>query len=280
MHVLVTGATGFLGRRCIQLLLARGHEVTALARQSNALEGLAQSFSIPHTGFDILHDSLENFACEQKIDAVIHLAWASLGHYNDERHILEYFPKHLLFLQHIASLGVKNFTITGTSLEYGLKEGELKEDALCQPVTAYGKGKLDLYEKFSEFCSNASVKIKWLRLFYMYADDQPEKTLWGQLRKAHEAGLTEFNMSQGDQVRDYLHADAVADMIVCASMQNMTHGLINVGSGKKTQVIEIVQKFMEERQASFVLNRGFYPYPTYEPFSFWANIEKLSLFYK
>ncbi len=280
MHVLVTGATGFLGRRCIKLLLARGHEVTALSRQSDTLKKLAQNFSIPYMAFDILHDSLENFVCEQKIDAVIHLAWGNLGQYNEACHLVEYPLKHGLFLECLASLGVKNFTVTGTSLEYGLKEGELDEAMICQPVTAYGKGKLALYKKFSDFCLENSLYVKWLRLFYMYADDQPEKTLWGQLRKAHESGWAEFNMSQGDQVRDYLHADAVADMIVGASMQNTTQGIINVGSGKKTQVIEIVQKFMEERQSSFTLNRGFYPYPTYEPFSFWANIEKLSLFYK
>ncbi len=279
MHILVTGATGFLGRRCIKLLVARGYKVTALSRQSHALKTLARELSIPYIGLDILYDSLEKISSEQKIDAVIHLAWGNLSQYNDICHETKYPQKHLLFLQYLVSLGINNFTIIGTSLEYGLLEGALKEDMPCQPVTAYGKGKLDLYERFSAFCHEKSLIIRWLRLFYMYADDQAEKTLWGQLHKAHACGCAEFAMSQGDQERDYLHADTVADMIICASLQNHVQGVINVGSGEKTQVMEMVQKFMVENKASFHLSRGFYPYPAYEPFSFWANTEKLRTFY-
>ncbi len=149
----------------------------------------------------------------------------------------------------------------------------------CIPTTEYGKGKLLLYEKFSELSNTSFINLKWLRLFYMYADDQPERTLWGQLLKAYLAGQKEFNMSQGNQVRDYLHADTVADMIIRCCLQNQVYGIINVGSGRQTKVIELVQKFIDERHITIKLNKGFYPYPTYEPFAFWANIEKIGSFY-
>ncbi len=276
MHILITGATGFLGQKIVKHLAALGHTVHILGRDTEQLRHMAQQFSVAYTTYDITKDSPHHIILPHTIDRVLHLAWGRLNQYNDILHSTIYPSKHLKFLNILRDKGIKDFTILGTSLEYGLQEGELSENMHCTPVTEYGKGKLALYQNFSKICSHEKLCLRWLRPFYMYADDQAEKTLWGQLLQAHNTQAKEFNMSQGDQLRDYLHADTVAHMITQVSLQNDVQGIMNIGSGQGIPVIALVRKFMQEHHATFTLRRGFYPYPTYEPFAFWANVEKLN----
>ncbi len=277
MKIILSGANGFLGKRVFTQLNARGHTVIPMVRSIASLETLS-SFDLENSEFilfDIEKDRPEEIFI--KADAFIHLAWGNLLKYNDNSHVEIYPQKHLELLVHFANLGIKNFTVTGTSLEYGLLEGELLESMLCEPVTQYGIGKLKLYNDFVKYCTKSEISFKWLRLFYMYAEDQRSESLLGQLAKAYMGGAKEFNMSSGDQIRDYLHADAVADAITKSCLQNKVQGIINVGSGKGISVLDVVNKYLSERNAYIKLNRGYYPYPTYEPFAFWANVDKLAM---
>ena len=71
MKVLVTGATGFLGGKTIELILKEGHEVVALVRSTSNREGLPKNIEVREADlFD--ESSLEKVV--QDIDAVIHFA--------------------------------------------------------------------------------------------------------------------------------------------------------------------------------------------------------------
>jgi uncharacterized protein (TIGR01777 family) len=65
-HVLITGATGFIGRRLVAALAGAGHEVTVLARDSVKAAGLRPPFR--------LVTSLDQIAGDAAIDAVINFA--------------------------------------------------------------------------------------------------------------------------------------------------------------------------------------------------------------
>jgi nucleoside-diphosphate-sugar epimerase len=71
VKVLVTGATGFLGGKTIDLILKEGHDVVALVRSTSNREGLAKDIEIREADlFDV--SSLE--AAVKDVDAVIHFA--------------------------------------------------------------------------------------------------------------------------------------------------------------------------------------------------------------
>ena len=71
MKVLVTGATGFLGGKTIDLVLKEGHEVVALVRSTSNREGLPKDIEVREA--DLFNeDSLEKAV--QGVDAVIHFA--------------------------------------------------------------------------------------------------------------------------------------------------------------------------------------------------------------
>lgn len=71
MKVLVTGATGFLGGKTIELILKEGHEVVALVRSTSNTESLPKNIEIREADF-FDEASLENAV--RDVDAVIHFA--------------------------------------------------------------------------------------------------------------------------------------------------------------------------------------------------------------
>ncbi len=71
MKILVTGATGFLGGKTIELILKEGHEVVALVRSTSNTEGLPKNIEIREADF-FDEASLENAV--KDVDVVIHFA--------------------------------------------------------------------------------------------------------------------------------------------------------------------------------------------------------------
>ena len=78
MRVLVTGATGFLGRHVLVELVASGHEVIALTR--NKIE-IADTDMICGNLEDVEYLQPKIVACQP--DVVVHLAWQGIPDYSE-----------------------------------------------------------------------------------------------------------------------------------------------------------------------------------------------------
>ena len=116
---------------------------------------------------------------------------------------------------------------------------------------------------------------KWIRLFYMYGQGQNPNALLSQLQTALEKGDTIFNMSGGEQLRDYLPIEKVAEYIVIIALQNKVTGIVNCCSGKPIKVKQLVENYLKNNNLKIELNTGYYSYTTYEPMSFWGDNTKL-----
>ena len=96
-----------------------------------------------------------------------------------------------------------------------------------------------------------------------------------QLRKAVEAGHHTFNMSGGEQLRDYLPISDAAKYIVALSLAEHDLGIVNICSGIPVSVRNLVEAMIQEHGWSINLNLGYYPYPSHEPMAFWGCPKKL-----
>ena len=109
----------------------------------------------------------------------------------------------------------------------------------------------------------------------MYGQGQNQKSLVPQLLSAIEKEEEVFNMSMGNQLRDYLPIDKVIEYLFKISIQNKICGQINLCSGKPISVRELVEKIIQKNNSNIKLNLGYYKVPNYEPFAFWGNNLKL-----
>jgi nucleoside-diphosphate-sugar epimerase len=280
MRVLVTGATGFVGQHTVAKLLDRSDiEVIATgSRQDPAQPSWLNKLT--YVPFDITVDSsgIDLYAFFGKPDAVIHLAWPDLSNFKALAHIDTHWLHHYRFLTNLLNNGLTDLTTTGTCLEYGLQSGCLSEELPTMPTTAYGMAKDILRRALTLFLSarnSRNVSFKWLRLFYMFGTGQNPKSLLAQLETAALRGDTVFNMSKGEQLRDYLPVTEVADIIMQVALQQQITGAINCCSGQPVSVRTFVEQFMQDHNYCMTLNLGYYPYPDYEPLAFWGNNKKL-----
>ena len=82
-------------------------------------------------------------------------------------------------------------------------------------------------------------------------------------------------MSGGEQLRDYLPIQEVARLLSVMAVDHTDAGCVNLCAGKPIAVRELVEAWIEENDWPIELNLGHYPYPDYEPMSFWGSREKL-----
>ena len=208
-------------------------------------------------------------------DIAIHLAWEGLPNYKSSFHTEINLPRHKILLKNLIQNGLKDLTVTGTCLEYGMHEGCLTEDMIPEPANPYAVAKNELRIFLEELQTQFAFSLKWVRLFYMYGEGQNSKSLLSQLQTALDKGDEIFNMSGGEQERDYLPVEKVAEYTVTIALHNTISGIINCCNGKPIKVKQLVKNYLEETNQKIKLNFGYYPYPDYEPMSFWGDDTKL-----
>lgn len=276
MKILVTGATGFIGQYVIRELLKKPNlEVIAITRNVSHASTLDFYSRVKFLEMDLANLKPEVSESLADVEAVIHLAWDGLPNYKESFHIEKNLFDNYKFCKQLIESGVKNLTVVGTCFEYGMVDGCLNENMHPEPNNAYSIAKDSLRKFIEQLKIKNSFSFKWVRLFYMYGAGQAKNSLISQLEQAIERRDKEFNMSGGEQLRDYLPVSDVAANIVSCSLQTEISGIINCSSGKPISVRGFVENYLKERNVDMKLNLGYYPYADYEPMAFWGDNSKL-----
>jgi len=224
---------------------------------------------------DLKTSGSDAFRLAGKPDTLIHLAWGGLPNYKSAHHVDDELPAQYRFLEGLIRDGLQNLLVAGTCLEYGLQSGALNEEMETTPTTQYGIAKDTLRKQLEALRKTVPFRLTWARLFYSYGDGQSPNSLLPQLRLAVERGDKTFNMSGGEQQRDYLPVTEVARLLVALATNGRDNGIVNVCSGQPISVRALVERWLEENHWSIALGLGHYPYPDYEPMAFWGDRRKL-----
>lgn len=275
--ILVTGATGFIGQYVVDRLLSDGHTVIATSAHEEHARPLPWFDRVRYIPFDLadFDPAVDYYRFFNEPDAIIHLAWEGLPQYKAAFHLDINYPRHAALLDNVVRHGLRDITVTGTCLEYGLQEGCLREDMPVFPDNAYAIAKNELRKFLQDLESRFPVVVKWARLFYLYGKGQNPGSLYSSLRKALENGDKVFNMSGGEQMRDFLPVEKAAAYIVQLALQLNIRGIVNICSGQPVTVKQFVVNYLALMNSKITLNLGYYPYADYEPMRFWGDDSKL-----
>jgi dTDP-6-deoxy-L-talose 4-dehydrogenase (NAD+) len=247
-------------------------EVIAIVRDKSKLKGTDKVCVVE---LDISNYHADDYKRIHNPDILIHLAWQGLPSYKSPHHFETELPIQYGFLKGLISSGLPSLVVAGSSLEYGLQNGALSEEIVPCPCTPYGYAKYALSKQLFFLQKDYKFDLTWARLFYMYGDGQPKSSLLPQLEESVIKGEAVFNMSGGEQLRDYLPVDEVAMLIVQLSARGSNSGIVNTCSGKPTSVRNLVEHWLKSHNCNIKLNIGAYPYPDYEPMAFWGDNSKL-----
>lgn len=273
-RVAVSGASGFLGRHVLRALFDAGVRVVALTRAPDSLAGLADRLEVVEC--DISEPATDSFDRIGRPDVLLHLAWDGLPNYRSLHHFEIELPKHYAFLKCLIGGGLKSVVAAGTCFEYGIQSGALSESMETRPATPYGFAKDQLRRQLQFLQQQLTFRLTWARLFYTYGAGQAENSLWPQFQTAVSQKRAGFDMSGGEQLRDFLPVEEIAEHLVRLALLQTDAGVVNICSGRPTSVRALVESWIKESGVNIALNLGRYPYPEYEPMGFWGDSGKLT----
>lgn len=273
MRVLVTGATGFIGRQIVcRLLNEPGVQVIASGRNRAKAAGETWYGHAEFIEYDLKqelpHPLLTNY------DIVIHAAWEDYKAIRSLHHIETQIFYHISLLRNLMDHGVHTIVGIGSGFEFGLREGPQDDDDPTMPASPYALAKDTLHRFLAMMAKSRGVRFQWLRPFNLYGGGQHPESLFGQLDAALKRGDDSFNMSGGEQLRDYLDVKTAADFIVRLALNPTASGAINCSAGQPVSVRALVERYVAERGGSIHLNLGHYPYSSLEPMAVWGSNRK------
>ena len=273
MKVAVTGASGFVGRHVVAALVARGIAPVATLGPNTARPPWLSDLEVVR--LDTSKPPANPYSELGRPDVLLHLAWGGLPNYRSPHHIEQELPAHYDFLRSMVRGGLGTLLVAGTCLEYGMQSGALSEGLDPHPAIPYATAKDSLRRQLEQLCLLRPFHLTWARMFYLFGEGQSAASLLPQLRQAVADGAAGFDMSGGEQLRDYLPVDQAARHLVSLALTQRSNGVVNVCSGRAVSVRTMVERWIAENGWSIRLNLGKYPYPDYEPMAFWGDPLKL-----
>jgi nucleoside-diphosphate-sugar epimerase len=261
-RVLVTGATGFIGRQTLEPLRTRGFDVHPVGRAQ---------------GVDLLAPG----AAAQAVGAVrpthlLHLAWyAEHGRYWTATENLDWVGASLQLLRAFAEAGGTRAVVAGTCAEYDWDGDGRRAEAstALRPATLYGAAKHGLHEVATAYAGEAGVSLAWGRVFFCFGTHEPPERLVPSVACALLAGR-EALVSHGTQLRDFLGVEQLGDAFA-ALVDSAVTGPVNIASGEPLALRDLVSCVAQAAGRPELVRFGAVEARAGEPASLVADVGRL-----
>ncbi|MDI6796357.1 MAG: NAD(P)-dependent oxidoreductase [Desulfatibacillaceae bacterium] len=257
-RVLVTGATGFIGRHTLGPLVQRGFEVHAVAGP-----GEAPVFDKATWHEADLLDEAQTQALVKRIapSHLMHLAWyTDPADYRTSKKNRLWVDAGLGLARAFVGAGGRRALFAGSCFEYGPVHGPCHETKTpCRPDTIYGQAKHELFCRLAADLRPKDMSLAWARLFFVYGPgERHEKlipTVINNLLQGRPTPLT-----QGSELADFVFVEDAALALV-EILDGAATGPINVASGKPLTIRQIAEEIARQTGAVNCLKFGEYPLP-------------------
>jgi len=245
MTVLLTGATGFVGRQVHRALVARGQTVRVVIRSGTAARLAAPAERVVTTP-DLFAEKAAWWAeaCKD-VEIVVHAAWyAESGQYLHSPKNQDCLAGTLELARGAIAVGVRRFVGIGTCFEYDAAAGTLSVNTRLNPQTPYAAAKAATFQALSQLLPSRGVGFAWCRLFYLYGEGEDARRLVRYLRHRLSRGEP-AELTSGTQVRDFLDVAEAGAMIAGVAVGTV-QGPVNICSGVPVTVRELAERICDE----------------------------------
>lgn len=227
--VLLTGASGFVGRAILAELVSRGMSVTAVSRRprsdSPALRWICADLLDP--------EGRSRVIAQAQAETMIHAAWdVEHGAFWEAPANADWCAASIDLASRFLAGGGRRIVGIGTCAEYALlppSDSPWPESRAIAPQTAYGRAKAEVHSSLDRLCRAADAALIWTRLFHLYGPGEHPGRFVPSVLSALSGGQPP-QVRAAELLRDFASTEHVARCIL-ALMQHDARGAFNIGSG-------------------------------------------------
>ena len=263
MHVLVTGATGFVGSKLCRELLKKGYKVTGLSLKQKSPEFLSDQYNreFQLINCNIIQDDLikivENLP---SIDCIFHLAGQT--YLKDSSSPQIYFQNNFVgtlnVLECCRVLKIPKFVFSSSMAAYGLGVGQLKPSYLpvdekhdVNPYDFYDMSKYQAEQLCKYYYDRVGVVSIVLRYSRIYGPGMKKGLVFLATKRALG---NEPIVVLGDVSTDFVFIDDVINANLASLEKINRYEIYNIGSGEEMTLFDLCSKIVELCDSSSQLN--------------------------
>ena len=243
-RLLITGASGFIGKHLLRRLLRERVDLVVLGRTfpDGARQAGSRIKFLPCDFSDVssLYRHRDALAT---VDYVVHLGGASPHSPQQDDPVTNITANPLATAALIGLLSpqVRCFCYASTIDVYGVATSRAFSEAdLPAPASYYGVSKLATEKLIEVFAKQTGVLATILRLSHVYGPGDTSMKAIPTFIHAVLSGEAPILRGDGSDTRDYVYVDDVVEAILL-SLEKKTNGTFNIGSGKSTSVLQVAK---------------------------------------
>lgn len=258
MKIFITGTTGFLGFHIANLCISKGFELLCLKRSTSislfdsTIENKINWVESDKEGWE---ESVINFSP----DILIHCAWDGVSAESRNNYYIQH--QNIKFSEKLYNLcPYKQIIVLGSQEEYGRINSIVDENHPLDPLTEYGKAKIEACKILKEYGEMKTIDWHWIRVFTVYGEKQKDAWLIpAMIKRCLDPQESEMETTKGEQTYSYLYSADFANAIVSIIGSNGKSGIYNLSSSTPTMLKDLFS-MIKQKTNSRIVFKSILPY--------------------
>lgn len=274
--VIITGATGFIGKNLVESFTPYNVEVYALVRNVEKAKCLlpADTKIILYNSYD--YSSIYEIFSNINIDAFINLAWEGVNseNKNDIDMQISNINMTLKALQFAKSIDAKLFISAGTVAEYVFSKDVIDVYEKQTPNDMYGAAKVATHYFLDVFTRSLNMPFIWVILPSAYGEGRSDSNIITYTIKSLLNG-EKPSFGNLTQMWDFLYVKEIARAIVLLCEHGIVNKVYGIGSGIYKPLREYIEIIRDTIDKNLPLGIGDRFDMSKQTFSSCVNIDEL-----
>ncbi len=254
--ILVTGASGFVGRAVFTQLESQQRNVVgltrpgfdrAVARNDQRINGLAP-------------ENWQAFVADLKPTSIVLCDWEGVAPpKRDDPRIQSANLERWKSIVDAASPSLQHLIALGSQAELPTVQTAIRSDAEMSPRGTYGESKVQAYGQLRQMAEQQDFLFSWARIFSLYGNPRDQNWLIPKLLNAIKTKQP-LDLTPSTQNWNFLHiSDLVSALMMLLDKRNLA-GPINIAHDKSHKVIDVVEYLSRKASCGTLFQIGAIPF--------------------